>query len=627
MKKQWITLLALVLCALLVLGACAPQSAPEEETEQPQTTEPAPTAAPQEEAPSSRLTFIPGTYTAETNGYGGPIVAEVTVDETSILSVTVTGDKETQGVGSNAVEKLPGIIVEKQSTGVDVVAGCTISSNAILEAVRAALADSGVDMDALNTLPEEDAIQTRTEELNTQILIIGAGGSGLTAAISATENGAEVLVLEKMDYPGGAASVSTAAINGGMSARQQIDGDKDDSVELIYEDIMRGGHYLNRENLVRLFAESTGKTFDWLQNDVGVAFSNPPQYYIEHSKLRLYFADGNGAGLTEKLIEAFDKTGATLMTQTRATELIVENGAVVGAKAENQAEGIEYIIHADSVILATGGYGANQDMLTDYLKMVPYYGHASSTGDGHNMAEAIGAKLINMEMGKVYPGGFEYEPHKAKIVLLQMQKTVRNTGAIIVAKDGKRKIQEGGYNEEFVEAINAEDNKTLYLVMDQTAFDYWKAEIIAAKKLQESEIDAYLAQNSTAPLLASADTIEELANLAGIDAAALAETIDRFNGFVKNGVDEDFGRTTLPMEFGEGPYYIVEEKLRFATTLGGVYVDDNLAVCDENEQPIANLYAAGEIVGGVHGDDTLTGSAISWAVTSGRLAGEIVAGK
>ena len=480
-KNRSIAVLSVLLCLLLALGACSQQPAAEPAPTPAASGQPTGTTPSAQPAPS-RLTFIPGTYTGEATGYGGPIQAEVTVDETSILSVTVTGDKETQGVGSNAVEKLPAQIVEKQSTGVDAISGCTVSSKAVLEAVRQALSASGVDMAVLDTLDAAaENIPNKTEELATDVLVIGAGGAGLPAAITARENGAEVLVLEKMDFPGGAASVSTAAINGGMSQRQQIDGDKDDSEEIIFEDIMRGGHNLNRENLVRLFASSTGKTFDWLENTVGITFSKPPQFYVEHSKLRLYFADGNGAGLTSKLLEAFEKTGATLLCQTRATELIVENGAVVGVKAQNAAEGVDYIIRANSVILATGGYGANQDMLTDYLKMVPFYGHASSTGDGQLMAEAIGAKLINMDLGKVYPGGFEYEPHKAKIVLLQMQETVRNTGAIVVAKDGKRQIQEGGYNEEFVEAINAEDNKTLYLVMDQTAFDLWREKIIAAK--------------------------------------------------------------------------------------------------------------------------------------------------
>lgn len=569
---------------------------------------------------------ISGVFSGEGTGYGGTIAVNVTLENSAITGIEVTSSNETQGIGTVAIDKLIPEIIETQSVALDAVSGATRASEGLLAAVTAALESSGADMTGFQTAPEK-AVAGETVVQHRDIVVVGAGPAGMTAGIYAAEGGADVLVLEKMSTVGGAGAISSGATDsyGSQFAKEK---GIEDSAEQLKADMTTAGHGYNQEDLVDLFIENAGETFDWLVS-LGVEYGDPTPSE-EHSVNRVFLATGSGVSITNAIEKRCEEAGVEILLETKATELITQDGKVTGVKAEG-SDGTAYEIYADAVVLATGGYGANSDLLTDSLAATPYYGAACSTGDGHLMAQAVGAELVHMDFGKVYPGGWEYADGKAKISLGYTLLAVQQEGAIIVNSDGVRTFREGGLNYEFKNAIRSDKNNVNYLVLDAAAFDVWKTAVNSKQRGNlgsEEDIENAIAANGTSkPVIYHADTLEEVAALAGMDGETLKATVEKWNTYVESGVDEDFGRTTLSRKIGEGPYYLIAEKTRFATTLGGVVINTNFEVHTAEGTVIPGLYAIGEIAFGVNGDDTIQGTPLTWAISSGRLVGQQLTAK
>lgn len=569
---------------------------------------------------------VSGVFSGEGTGYGGTIAVDVTLENSAITGIEVTSSNETQGIGTVAIDKLIPEIIETQSVALDAVSGATRASEGLLAAVTAALESSGADMTGFQTAPEK-AVAGETVVQHRDIVVVGAGPAGMTAGIYAAEGGADVLVLEKMSTVGGAGAISSGATDsyGSQFAKEK---GIEDSAEQLKADMTTAGHGYNQEDLVDLFIENAGETFDWLVS-LGVKYGDPTPSE-EHSVNRVFLATGSGVSITNAIEKRCEEAGVEILLETKAMELITQDGKVTGVKAEG-SDGTAYEIYADAVVLATGGYGANSDLLTDSLAATPYYGAACSTGDGHLMAQAVGAELVHMDFGKVYPGGWEYADGKAKISLGYTLLAVQQEGAIIVNSDGVRTFREGGLNYEFKNAIRSDKNNVNYLVLDAAAFDVWKAAVNSKQRGNlgsEEDIENAIAANGTSkPVIYHADTLEEVAALAGMDGETLKATVEKWNTYVENGVDEDFGRTTLSRKIGEGPYYLIAEKTRFATTLGGVVINTNFEVHTAEGTVIPGLYAIGEIAFGVNGDDTIQGTPLTWAISSGRLVGQQLTAK
>lgn len=565
---------------------------------------------------------VSGTFGGKGTGYGGAICVDVTLEDGSITAIEVTDSNETEGIGTVAMDRLIPEILETQSVALDAVSGATRASEGLLAAVTAALEASGADVAPFMAAPEKAAASPERVVLQHDIVIIGAGPAGMTAGIYAAEGGADVLVLEKMSAVGGAGAISSGATNSFGSAFAAEKG-IEDSAEQLRSDMVTAGHEYNQADLVELFIENAGESFDWLVS-LGVSYGDPTPSE-EHSANRVFLAQGSGVSITNAIEKRCAEAGVNILMETRATELLCEDGRVTGVLAQG-SDGTVYEIHADAVVLATGGYGANRSLLTDALAGVPYYGAACSTGDGHLMAQAVGAELVHMDFGKVYPGGWEYEEGKAKISLGYTLLCVQQEGAIIVNSDGVRTFREGGYNYEFKNAIRNDRNNVNYLLLDAAAFGVWKEAVnskVRGNLGSEEDIENAIAANGASkPVIYHGETLAEVAGLAGMDADALQATVDRWNGFVANGVDEDFGRTTLSRQIGEGPYYLVAEKTRFATTLGGVVINTRFEVHTAAGDVIPGLYAIGEVAYGVNGDDTIQGTPLTWAISSGRLLGQ-----
>lgn len=568
--------------------------------------------------------YNPGTYTAISDGRNGDITVEVTFGSDKIEAVKVVSHTETEGIGTNATDTLPEKIVEKQSLGIDAVAGATITSDAIIEAVADCVKQAGGDPEALKNAEAEASEPTEEKTMETDLVVVGGGGAGMVAAIRARELGLDVILLEKMPFMGGALSIS-----GGnqvvMGSQMQKDlGVKDDSAKSMVEDFMANGANLNVPELIQLYADNVGETSDWLQgNGVTYNLEGGLHKLAEYSHDRELAYTGGGAGAGEAMRNKVNESGATVLLNTRASELLTDDqGNVTGVIAADDTT--KYTVKAQAVLLATGGYGYNKDLLEGDMKNALYYGPVSSTGDGLLMATAKGidADTRLLEYGKRYPNGIEVSEGIAKSTINGNIPAWKKS-AILVNKEGKRVVNEKASNRTILETELEQTGQELYLVMDQETFDVWKDAV-------GYDVQDYLdANGKSTPVFGHGDSIEEAAKAAGVDGAELAKTVETYNGYVEAGEDKEFGRLAeyMTMPIGEGPYYIVEQKPRFATTMGGLVIDTDLHVINKSGKIIENLFAAGELVGGVMGDDSPSGANNGWAVTSGKLAAESIAKK
>lgn len=610
MKRTLSLLLAFVM--VLGLAACGGNTA--------QETTAAATAASEEAG-----IYTPGTYTGTAAGKNGDVKVEVTFSANAIDSVKVVEHSETAGISDGAIENIPAAIVENQSLAVDTVSGATVTSDAILKAVADAVAQAGGDVEALKNAAAP-AGEKEAKELSADVIVVGGGGAGMAAATRLAQLGKSVILVEKSGFLGGAISVS-----GGnqvvMGSQLQIDnGVADDSVESMVADFEANGANKNNKEILTLFAENVGATTDWLVASCGITFEEGLHQLGEYSHNRELAYTGGGAGFAEAMRKAVEEAGVQVLLNTKAESLIADNGTVTGVKAASSDA--DYTLTAGDVVLATGGYGANKDMLTDEMKSALYYGPASSTGEGIQMAQAVGAQTANMEYGKRYPNGIEVSEGMAKSTIAG-NIVGWTMSAILVNKDGNRVVNEKASNRTILEEELKQEGGELYLLLDAETFEAWKAKLAPAG-ISDADIEKYLEANgTTTPVFANGETLEEAAAAAGINADNLKATVEKYNGFVAKGSDDDFGRaaTYLTKTIGEGPYYIVEQKPRFATTMGGLVINTSMQVLNEAGEPISGLYAAGENCGQVMGDDSPSGANNAWALTSGKLAADAIAAK
>ena len=551
-------------------------------------------------APEGDL-FIPGTYTETATGFGGPVDVTITVSEDKIEEVKIEGDQETENIGSFAVDMLDDRIMEAQSPNIDALTGATVTSNAILGAAKKAMRDAGADLNAFPAKEEEEVAEKDKKDLDTDVVIIGAGGAGMTAAINTAQAGKDVILLEKMPYAGG----NTTKATGGMNAAEthyQAEQGIDDSVEQFVEDTMEGGHNINDKDLVTTLAENSAEAIDWLDS-IGaplpkVSFSGGATNARIHAP-----EDGSGVGayLVTSLLKKMDELDINVMYDTKATSLISKDGTVTGVKAESRDT--EYTIKAKAVILATGGFGNNEDMIVQYRKDLKGTVTTSApgiTGDGIVMAEDVGADLVDIEQIQLHPT----VEQKTSMLITE---SVRGDGAILVNQDGKRFTDELLTRDVVSAAELEQPGSYAYIIFDQRLRDGLKA------------IEKYVSTGITV----QGDTIEELAEKIDVDPATLAETLKNWNKYVADQNDPDFGRTTgMDQDLSQAPFYAIKIAPGIHHTMGGVHIDTDARVIDKDGNPIPGLFAAGEVVGGVHGGNRLGGNAVADVVVFGKIASE-----
>ena len=617
--------------------------------------------------------LVPGTYTTDAQGMMGPVPVTVTVTDREITMISVGPNRETPGVGAVAAPMTASRMVEAQSTAVDLVSGATLTSRAVIEAVEKALTAAGDDPAAWRKAvpaPAEVRQETRTVDL----VVVGAGSAGMIAAVAAREAGLSVLVLEKADFSGGASGVCTGAFLVPGSHVQRELGILDDTPEKYERDLLDWGGDAVDPVTAKLYAENAGIAVDWLIAH-GVRFETKsgllrPQGSETPRQLTLR---GGCPEYAQRLRTLTGESGAEILTGTKVEGLRVENGRVAGVTAKNARRGVEYDVTAKAVLLATGGYGANRATVeeaiaastekngrnsnTESLSAALYGGVVSGTGDGLLLAAQAGAARDLGTGATVRWDGLEVRPGTGAS-LKRANQAVLPLGSILVNREGERVVNEAGAEEAILTAQRRAGG-SLFLVMDEGAFGSFAA-AVAGRGLTREMLDAWIRTNEAqalqsnaettaeegasgvaaadaapavaprlfTPLIVRGTTLEEAARRAGIDPETLAETAARYNGFVMNGKDDDFGRPasamTSPLSLS-GSVYILEEKPRYSTTQGGLRANGRLQALTPEGTPIEGLWVAGEVARGALGEAAVPGTNLGWAATSGLTAGAVIA--
>lgn len=565
-----------------------------------------------------------GTYTGEGKGRNGTITVEVTVKAGKLDAVKVVKHTETVGISDAAVADFPKAIVAAQSTAVDAVAGATMTSEGIRQAVAQAIQKAGGDPAQFAAAVVKKKAAKKLVKENADIVVVGAGGSGISAAVKAETLGANVILIEKMPVIGGATALNAGTlIATGSKYQREVMEETKDSPELAYKDIFTVGKNRNDPTLVKMVTERVGGVVDWLIYDMKIPYGPAATQYPDHSANRQLGVTGRSVNYLNLMREKFLGMGGKLMLQTRAQELIRDDaGKVVGVRATDK-DGNTVELTSKAVILASGGYGAVKSMLPKEMSNYVFYGLDSETGDGYKMATAIGAGTINLDLVKMYPQGVETVPGHGLAATASSTDTMKKSGAIYVNKMGERYVDENAALGVLTDKTVEQPDHIAYIVMDAKAWKEYVAKSLEDKLVPNEETLMTWTKivNNGRPVMAVSDNLADAAKTMGVDPEGLAKTVAHWNDMVKAGKDTDFNRK-ITGGLGEGPYYIVEQKVRYQTTLGGLKADADLRILDKSGKPIPGLFGAGCVVGGANGADSLTAMMNSWAIVSGVVSAE-----
>ena len=590
---------------------------------------------------------VSGSFTGTAKGMGDVSVT-LTLTDNVITDCTAKGDEETPGIGSVVIEQFPGEVVEGNTINLDSISGATITSNAFVEAAKAALTEAGLNPDDYMAKADKTA-NGETVSYDADVVVIGAGGAGMTAAMTAADAGQKVVILESQAMVGG----NSARATGGMNAAKTVYQDENefdqaagvektlataaekyadnetitalaktvseqwaayqanptgyfDSVELMELDTMVGGKGINDPELVETLCEGTADAIDWLDEN-GITLHNVSSFGGASVKRihRPVNEEGKvvsvGAYMIPLLQENCEKRGIDIVLNTTVDTILTDaNGAAVGVSGTDK-DGNTVVVNAKSVILATGGFGANLDMVTQYKPELAGFmttNAAGAQGQGIEMATAIGAGTVDMDQIQIHP---TVEANTAALIT----EGLRGDGAILVNANGERFVDEVGTRDVVSAAEIAQPGSYSWLVVDQAMAD------------ASSVIQGYIKKGYTV----TGATYEELGKAMGVDAAAFAETMEKWNGYVEAKNDPDFGRTSFANPLNTAPYYAVKVTAGVHHTMGGLKINANTEVLNEKGEVIPGLFAAGEVTGGVHGANRLGGNAVADFTVFGRIAG------
>lgn len=541
---------------------------------------------------------VSGTFEGSADGYAGKIDVKVTLEDGEITNIE-TEHQETETLGGVAIEGITEDIVSQQTVNVDAVSGATVSSDGFLAAVIAALEAAGLSAADFDKEVVADAIEATDQE--TDIVIIGAGGAGLTAAIEAAEAGADVIVLEQMPVIGGNTNKATGGMNASETSVQEEKG-IEDSNEVFYEDTFKGGHELNDPKLLSRMVEDSAEALDWV-NSHGTGL-NDVSYSGGATNSRIHKPlDGSAVGplIIEKLAASLNELGVPIMLRSEVVKINEENGRVTGVDVET-FDGQTFTVTADAVIIATGGFGANFELIGEYDDVKAQFNttnHEGATGTGILMAQELGADVVHMEYIQTHP---TTNPDNGDLYT----EGVRGDGGVLINKEGVRFIDELKTRDVVSEAILNQTDSVAYLTVSQNIADL--------NKSLQGYIDNGLAVEG--------ETLADLAEKLDMDPAVLEQTISAYNEAVTTGTDSDQGRESLSNALEAGPFFAIPVTPGIHHTMGGLKINEESEVLNQEGTHIQGLYAAGEVTGGVHGGNRIGGNAVLDIVVFGRIAGQ-----
>ena len=585
-------------------------------------------------------------YTGEGKGFMGAIKVAVTLNGTKIEKVEVTENSETPGIGSPAVEKIPAKIVEAQSTQVDAITGATFASNGIIDAVNAALKSAGIDPASLKPNASGNTAATPTTK-DVDVVVVGAGGAGMTAAITAAKAGKKVVLIEKLSMVGGNSTKSTGGMNAAdtpyqdknefgetaglektlstaattypelkdlvAKVQKQYDewkaaGSKGyfDTVDLMILDTMVGGKCVNDLKLVETLAKNSANGIEWLKgiganlDNVG-AFGGASVQRIHWPKNDAGKKTNVGAYIVPIMEKACKDNGVEIVFDTPVDEIIMKDGKAAGVKASKTG----LTVNAKSVVITTGGFGADLKMVAELKPSLDGFvttNAPGATGDGIKMAQAVGAAVRDMDQIQIHP---TVEQKTSALIT----ESLRADGAILVNQEGKRFCDEVGTRDAVSASELAQTGGYAYLIVDQKMVDL------------SSVIQGYINKGYAV----KGETYAELAKAFGAPEADFTKTMETWNKCVAAKKDEEFGRTSYKEALDKAPYYAIKIAPGIHHTMGGVVINTNAEVQSTAGASIPNLFAAGEVTGGVHGANRLGGNAVADIVVFGQIAGNAAA--
>lgn len=596
------------------------------------------------------------TYTGEAFGHDkeNPVKVTLTIKDKTITKVEVDASHETNGIGSKAAETMPGAIVAANSLEVDGVSGATQTSKAIIEAATAALKQAGLEP---SDLVSKNTSTTKAKDIEetVDVVVVGAGGAGMTAAITATDAGKKVIVVESQPIAGGNSVRSTGGMNAAKTPYQDKNEFKEaagvektlataaekfadnetitalaatvksqwdayqvnpqgyfDSVELMELDTLIGGKGKNNPELVKTLAENSAAAIEWLAS-IGAEVKNVGAFGGASVKRihRPVNADGKVTAVGAYIVPILEKNlqdrNVQFLFDTTANEIIMKDGKAVGIKATGK-DGNKVTINAKSVVIATGGFGANAEMVEKYkpeLKGFATTNAEGAQGQGIEMATAVGAATVDMDQIQIHPTVHIEEDGNAHLIT----EGLRGDGAILVNAEGKRFYDEVSTRDKVSAAIIAQPDKSAWLVVDQSMVD--KSAVIAG----------YIKSGYTV----TGATYEELAKAMGVDEATFVSTMNTWNQAVEAKSDAEFNRTSFANPLTAAPYYAIKITPAVHHTMGGIVINPKAEVLNEKGEVISGLFAAGEVTGGVHGANRLGGNAVADFVVFGRISGQSAA--
>ena len=558
-----------------------------------------------------------GTYQATAKGNNGDVTVAVTVTSSKIKKVEVVKHSETPGISDKAISELPKTIVEKQSVAVDTISGATHSSQAILDAVKNCLTQAGA---------ADDAFAQKTEmkkeadiDSSADVIIIGGGGAGLASAVSASQNGASVIIVEKMPALGGNTLVCGGIYNCPDPALQKPEG-IDDSVDLFIKQTWEAGDKVANKELVTVLCSNAYDGLQWLKS-LGVEFKDKitmgagSLYQRTHTCIKPL-----GSGIIDAYKDTLSKqSNVTIMLNTTAKEFIEQDGKIVGVTAQGQT-GNTVTLHAKrAVILTTGGFAGNVELRQKYNTSgkwsdlgpnVKTTNTPGVTGDGIFMAEKVNANLIDMDQIQLLHMG---NPKTGAIS--GICEPLQTAGTIFINQEGKRFVREDGRRDDMCAAILKQTGSKMYVIESGDAIPDYKA----AKTLDGSPLTQWIDSGD----VFMGETLDDLAKQINVPADALKATIESYNKSVDAKKDLDgLGRQLLKTKFTKGPWYANPRVPSAHHTMGGVQIDTTCHVLDKSGKIIPGLFAAGEVTGGIHGANRVGGNAVVDTVVFGRIAGK-----
>ena len=549
-------------------------------------------------------------------GKHGDVTVAVTFDSGKIKDIKIVKQQENPVLAAKVFTDLKQHVIDTNSVQLDAISGATFSSKGFLDAVADAAKKAGVTLSKADKKAIKKAVKALPKESSYDVVVIGAGGAGFSAAIEAKNAGANVVLLEKMPAVGGNSLISGAEMNAAKNWVQPKLGINDDSPELHAEDTYKGGDMKGDMNVIKVMTHNALDAAKWCRDYLGVRLEDDNLFFFGgHSRKRALIPVGHtGTEFITKFQAKADELGIPVITNMKAEELIKDkSGRVVGVKAT--MNGASYTFNAKGgVVLATGGFGANPEMVKKYNPKIDERFKTTdapgTTGEALYMAERAGAQLVNMGYIQTYP---ICDPISGVIELIA---DARFDGAIMLNQEGKRFVEELQRRDVLSEAILKQTGGYCWVLWNDKI-----GSISNTVKEHPTEYEAFTKQG----IMATCDDLKCVADFTKIPFDSLKGTVNRVSSMTGKGNDKDFNHRSGLVDMTQGKYYVIKAVPSVHHTMGGVRINEKAQALTAEGKAIPGLWAAGEVTGVTHGTNRLGGNAYTDIIVFGRIAGKAAA--